>query len=141
MKTALALAGLLLPFLLAPLGARADSSTAMESRSALSQTDGANVYQHVCQGCHMPDARGAAGAGVIPALAANPKLQSTGYPAYVVLNGLGGMPPVGGTLSDAQVAAVVDFVAAHFGNHATDKLTAEAVKGMRPPQSYYTPSE
>ena len=125
---------------LAP-AARADSSSATQGRSALSETDGANIYQHVCQGCHMANARGATGAGTIPALAGNPKLQSTGYPIYVVLNGLGGMPAVGGVLDDSQVAAVVDFVTTHFGNHAADKLTSEQVKTMRPPRSYYTPSE
>lgn len=119
----------------------ADASSATQGHAALSQTDGANIYQHICQGCHMANARGAAGAGTIPALASSAKLQSTGYPVYVVLNGLGGMPAVGGGLSDQQVAAVVDFVTTHFGNHATDHLTAEQVRAMRPPKSYYTPSE
>jgi len=35
--------------------------------------DGATLYRAICQGCHMPDARGAKGAGEYPALAANPK--------------------------------------------------------------------
>ena len=119
----------------------ADASSATQGSVVLSQTDGANIYQHVCQGCHMANAGGAVGAGTIPALANNPKLRSTGYPVYVVLNGLGGMPAVGGGLSDGQVAAVVDFVTTHFGNHAADALTADQVHAMRPPKSYYTPSE
>ena len=89
----------------------------------------------------MANAKGATGAGTIPALASDPKLQSTGYPVYVVLHGLGGMPVLGASLDDSQVAAVVDFVTTHFGNHATDKLTPEQVKSMRPPPSYTTPSE
>ncbi len=121
--------------------ALADSSSATLGKSTLSETDGANVYQHVCQGCHMANAGGATGAGTIPALANNPKLQSTGYPVYVVLNGLGGMPVVGASLDDQQVAAVVNFVTTHFGNHAADKLTPEQVHAMRPPKSYTTPSE
>lgn len=119
----------------------ADASSATSGKSALSETDGANIYQHVCQGCHMANAGGATGAGTIPALANNAKLQATGYPVYVVLNGLGGMPVVGSSLDDNQVAAVVNFVTTHFGNHAADKLTADQVRSMRPPKSYTTPSE
>ena len=32
------------------------------------------LYANVCQACHMADAKGAVGAGTIPALAANPRL-------------------------------------------------------------------
>ena len=136
MKIAIAVAALLI----GP-AARADSAGGTHGASALSETDGTNIYQHVCQGCHMPNAEGAVGAGTIPALAGNAKLRSTGYPVYVVLNGLGGMPAVGGELDDGQVAAVVDFVTTHFGNRAADTLTTAQVKSMRPPRSYYTPSE
>lgn len=121
--------------------ALADASSATVGKSTLSETDGGNVYQHVCQGCHMANAKGATGAGTIPALANNAKLQSAGYPVYVVLNGLGGMPVVGASLDDSQVAAVVNFVTTNFGNHASDKLTAAQVHTMRPPKSYTTPSE
>jgi mono/diheme cytochrome c family protein len=127
--------------LLSAATARADTSSPAAGNTTLSETDGANIYQHICQGCHMADARGATGAGTIPALAGNPKLQSTGYPVYIVLNGLGGMPPVGGSLDDGQVAAVVNFVTTHFGNHATDSLTAGQVHAMRPPASHYKVSE
>ena len=36
---------------------------------------GQAIYEGVCQGCHMPDAKGAVGAGMYPALASNPKLE------------------------------------------------------------------
>ncbi len=132
---------LVLVMLLASVVARADTSSPSSGNTALSETDGANIYQHICQGCHMANAGGATGAATIPALANNAKLRSTGYPVYVVLNGLGGMPAVGGVLDDSQVAAVVDFVTTHFGNHAGDRLTPEQVHAMRPPPSYYKPSE
>ena len=105
-------------------------------------TTGAEVYQQVCQGCHMANARGAAGAAVIPALAGNKKLASSGYPVYVVLNGLGGMPwfngdlkdPQGeGVLSDAQVASVVNYVRTHFGNAYTDPVSPADVAAVRGP--------
>ena len=40
--------------------------------SLSAETDGQKLYETICQGCHMPDARGAKGAGMYPALAANP---------------------------------------------------------------------
>lgn len=95
--------------------------------------DGATLFRAICQGCHMPDARGAQGAGMYPALAANPKLASASYPALTVLNGRHGMPPFGDYLSDAQVAEVVNFVRSHFDNHYTDALGAADVAKLRAP--------
>ena len=93
--------------------------------------DGATLYHAICQGCHMPDARGAHGAGSYPALADNPKLASSAYPAVMVLHGRDAMPAFGAELSDAQVAAVVNYVRTHFGNHYGDKLTAADVAKFR----------
>jgi mono/diheme cytochrome c family protein len=93
--------------------------------------DGAMLFRTVCQGCHMPDARGAQGAGMYPALAANPRLASATYPATVVLHGRHGMPPFDGYMSDAQVAAIVNYVRTHFDNHYTDALSADDVAKLR----------
>jgi mono/diheme cytochrome c family protein len=95
-------------------------------------TDGQELYRSICQGCHMPDAKGAKGAGMFPALAGNPKLTSAVYPAYVVLHGLHGMPSFAPDLDDAQIAAVVNYVVTHFGNHAKTLLTAQSVQAIRP---------
>jgi mono/diheme cytochrome c family protein len=94
-------------------------------------TDGATLYRAICQGCHMPDARGAKGAGEYPALAANPKLAAKQFPASRVLAGYGNMPSFAGNLSDAQIAAVVNYVRSNFDNHYTDTLTADDVAAMR----------
>ena len=94
--------------------------------------DGATLYRAVCQGCHMADARGAQGAGMYPALAANAKLASAPYPVLTVLKGRHGMPPLGGYLSDTQVADVVNFVRTHFDNHYTDAVTPGDVAKLRP---------
>jgi len=96
--------------------------------------DGATLYRSVCQGCHMPDARGAQGGGMYPALAANIRLASASYPVTVVLHGRHGMPPLGGYMSDAQVAMIVNYVRSHFDNHYTDSLTAGDVKKLRGPE-------
>jgi Cytochrome c, mono- and diheme variants len=94
---------------------------------------GEQIFTHICQGCHMPDAKGAVGAGHYPALASNGKLASAAYPAVMVMNGRGGMPPFSMLLNDQQVADVVNYVRTHFGNHYTDALTADQVKAFRPP--------
>lgn len=95
------------------------------------QQDGAALYRSICQGCHMPDGKGAVGAGRYPALASNNKLEIAGYPLFIVLNGQKGMPGFGAWLDDAQVAAVVNFVRTHFGNGYEDKISPDDVKALR----------
>ncbi|HEX4637254.1 MAG TPA: cytochrome c [Rhizomicrobium sp.] len=93
--------------------------------------DGKAIYEGVCQGCHMPSAKGAVGAGMYPALAGDPKLEEAGYPLSIIINGQKAMPPLGPYFNDNQVAAVVNYIRTHFGNHYTDKVTADEVKVMR----------
>lgn len=99
--------------------------------SPFAHRDGPTIYRAVCQACHMPDAKGASGAGSYPALAANPKLASAAYPALTVLRGRHGMPAFGEYFDDAQVAEVVNYVRTHFGNEYRDALTAQDVKKLR----------
>jgi mono/diheme cytochrome c family protein len=95
------------------------------------EQDGGALFAHVCQACHMADAKGATGAGTYPPLADDPKLESGAYPVSVVVQGLRGMPPVGRMMTDAQVAAVVNWVRTHFGNHYDDAVTAGDVAAVR----------
>jgi len=92
---------------------------------------GKAIYEGVCQGCHMPDAKGAVGAGMYPALAKNAKLEVAGYPVGVIMNGQKAMPPLGPYFSDGQIADVVNYIRTNFGNHYTDKVTAADIKMMR----------
>jgi mono/diheme cytochrome c family protein len=92
---------------------------------------GEALYTHVCQACHMEGGRGASGAGSYPALAGDTKLQVALYPATIVVHGLRGMPPIGRMMSDAQVAAVVNYVRTHFGNAYGDAITAVDVAQIR----------
>ena len=48
---------------------------------------GEELFGNVCQGCHMPDAAGAIGAGSYPSLVGNRNLEASGYPVYLVVNG------------------------------------------------------
>jgi mono/diheme cytochrome c family protein len=116
------------------------SDNAAHARSGLGTADGKTIFEHICQGCHMPDAKGAIGAGNYPALAGDPRLVSAPYMAAVVVHGRRDMPSFIQTgeagpledakLSDAQIADVVNYVRTHFGNHYTDRITAQDVAAM-----------
>jgi mono/diheme cytochrome c family protein len=95
------------------------------------QQSGEDLYKGICQGCHMLDAKGAIGAGAYPALANDIRLITAIYPITVVLNGQRAMPPFGANLSDMQIANVINYIRAHFGNHYKDPVSAAAVKAAR----------
>jgi mono/diheme cytochrome c family protein len=95
------------------------------------QQTGEDLFRNICQGCHMPDAKGAIGAGAYPALAGNPRLGVAVYPITVVLHGQRAMPPFGESLDDQQVANVINYVRSHFGNRYKDQVTPDAVKARR----------
>jgi mono/diheme cytochrome c family protein len=84
---------------------------------------GQQVYEMVCQACHMADARGASGAATIPALAANRRLAQPAYPVVMVLKGRGAMPWFNDSLTPAQIAAVVTYIRTNFGNNYPAPVT------------------
>jgi mono/diheme cytochrome c family protein len=92
---------------------------------------GEAIYGGVCQGCHMADAKGAAGAGGYPALANNPRLASAGYVLTMVMNGRKGMPPFRGHFTNLQIADVVNYVRTHFGNRYKDSVKDTDVEALR----------
>ncbi len=108
-----------------------DADGAFITPGKFSEPTGEKIYKRVCAGCHMPDAKGAKGAGMYPALAGDPNLASGDYTVYVVLKGLHGMPGVGRMMTDQQVADVVNYVRTNFGNKYKDRVTAAQVKGIR----------
>jgi mono/diheme cytochrome c family protein len=91
---------------------------------------GQQVYQQVCQACHMANAMGGTGAATIPALAGNPRLSASAYPISMVVHGRGAMPYFTDVLSPAQVAAVVTYVRTNFGNHYDKPVTEAEVKAL-----------
>jgi mono/diheme cytochrome c family protein len=109
-----------------PVGADADAHS-----SGFNGPTGEQLYMRVCAACHMPDGKGAEGAGFYPALAGNPRLASGGYPTYVIMKGMNGMPPLGELMSDEQVAEVVNYVRTHFGNEYSDAVAAADVSALR----------
>jgi mono/diheme cytochrome c family protein len=117
---------------LSPFAAHAQSAVHFSPFFRFTEQSGEQLFANVCQGCHMPDAKGAAGAGIYPSLAANKNLEAGGYPVYVVVRGQRAMPSFGAMMSDDQVAAVVNYLRTHFGNDYKDAVTAEDVKAVRP---------
>lgn len=94
------------------------------------QTSGEALFHQVCQGCHMPQAQGASGAGAYPPLAANAKLAAKVYPVFMVSSGQGGMPGFKDYMSDQQIVDVVNYVRSHFGNAFGDSVTLEDVRSV-----------
>lgn len=102
--------------------------------------DGAALFQQQCAVCHQPQGQGLA--GQFPPLAHNPDIfLSEDFPLRVVLYGLSGkiavngqaidsvMPPLANALTDAQIAAVVNYVRGSWGN---DALRPKAIQPVMP---------
>ncbi|WP_407522582.1 c-type cytochrome [Methylobacterium oryzisoli] len=105
--------------------------------SQASAAPGADVYVTHCVSCHRPDGRGVPGA--IPALAGNGAVLAKGPETVirVVLGGLSAkgdyatMPAVGALMSDADVAAVTNYVRQSFGNESPPTADAGQVAAIR----------
>ncbi|WP_323045384.1 cytochrome c [Paraburkholderia sp.] len=95
------------------------------------EKSGEALYNATCAGCHMPDGKGAQGAGHYPALADNPAVEAAPYVIVNVLHGRRGMPSFGDAMSDDQVAAVVNYTRTHFGNRFAGSVTPSQVKSLR----------
>jgi mono/diheme cytochrome c family protein len=135
---ALGLVGMSALLIAAP--ARADAPDIADS-VPLKAMDGPQIYERICQGCHMADGGGAVGAGHYPALAKDPTLVSRQYMALTILTGRRNMPAFGAkhavgfggppvTLTEAQIAAVINYVRTNFGNHYADAITAAEVVAL-----------
>jgi mono/diheme cytochrome c family protein len=128
-----ALAVSALPAAAAPVPAPADPDQPpmAVAHGKFTMKDGEQIYKQVCSGCHMPDAKGAQGAGIYPSLAGNPKLAVAAYPIHVIVKGQKGMPVFGPLLDDDQVAAVTGYIRTHFGNSYAKPVTAAEVLAQR----------
>jgi mono/diheme cytochrome c family protein len=134
---------LLLLFVAVAASAYADSPL-FTSRARLGSLTGQQIYEHICQGCHMQGGQGAQGAGFYPKLAADKNFVSWQFVALTVLNGRNGMPPFAYPagqaarsgaphLSDAQIADVVNYVRGHFGNAYKPEVTAAQISRLPHP--------
>ncbi len=92
---------------------------------------GRDVYRNICQACHQPDGRGQD--RVAASLLGSPlALASPDIPARIVINGkegpIGLMPPVGSTLNDEQIAAVLTYIRREWGNDGSPVDTGTVAK-------------
>jgi mono/diheme cytochrome c family protein len=115
----------------------AESSGVSSSENSLLMSLGLTVYQARCASCHGSDGRGMP--PDYPPLAGNPSIQmeSAVNPIRMVLNGgfppgtngnpePYGMPPFAQRLSDDEVAAVVTYIRAAWGNRGATVSAGQA---------------
>ena len=92
-----------------------------------SAPDGQQVYNSNCAACHGQDGAGNVG----PALAGNADLSDAQFVIGQILHDGQMMPPVGEGMTDAEIAAVINFVRSNWGNSFTDNVTADQVTAIR----------
>jgi len=77
--------------------------------------EGKQIYEQICQACHLADAKGGGDAGaMIPALAGNANLADPKFMIDILMKGRGGMPWFNDILTPRQMAAVINYVRTHF---------------------------
>lgn len=92
------------------------------------EPDGAALFVSVgCASCH--GERGEGGART-PRIAGNGFTFAPGNVVYQILEGGGPMPPFAARLTDAEIAAIANFVRTELNPYA-DLVTAEFVRGLR----------
>jgi mono/diheme cytochrome c family protein len=111
----------------------ADAPAALTAAQQQQFDRGREVYRNLCQGCHQPDGRGLE--RIAPTLIGSAlALAPAEIPIRILMNGKEGatglMPPVGGTLDDDQIAAVLTYVRREWGQGA-DPVDAAAVAAIR----------
>ena len=91
---------------------------------AMAAETGQSLYNDNCAACHQRTGVGIKGA--FPALTGD-KLVAGPLPTLVatVLNGRGGMPAFKSDLTDAQMAMVLTYIRASWGNKASAVTTAQ----------------
>ena len=88
--------------------------------------DGKSLFLKNCAACHQPTGKGIPGA--FPALANSKFVQGQGSEvASVLLKGRGGMPDFSESMSDRDIATVLTFVRASWGNQAGSLSEADVV--------------
>ena len=124
-------AALIIAFWLACATAAAAEAPFLSKGRSFDEPDGASLYAHVCAACHQAEGEGASGAGSYPALKGDERLASTDYLLNVLLGGQHAMPALGRAMSDAQVAALVNFLKQAFAGASDDPATSERAAAAR----------
>ena len=91
--------------------------------------DGKALFAKNCAACHLANGKGIPGA--FPALAGNAFVQGPGADvAAVLLKGRGGMPDFSNSLGDEDIALVLSYARASWGNKGS-ALAGEEVAASR----------
>jgi mono/diheme cytochrome c family protein len=110
---------------------RAETAAPLSAAEQQRFEAGKEIYGRLCVACHQPDGRGRE--GLAPALAGSPFVAGrAGIMARIVIHGKEGktlMPPLG-SLSDADIAAVLTFVRRSFG-HTASAVDVALVREVR----------
>ena len=97
-------------------------------------TAGSEVYKSICLGCHQPDGRGKE--KIAPSLVESRYTSGPdgGAATRILLAGkegtIGLMPPLGGALTDEQIASVLTYVRREWGNTGA-AVSVEDVREVR----------
>lgn len=122
------------------LGGSSKTSAVVEERILTPFELGEKVYKSNCQACH--GANGAGGPGYPPLVDSEYVVKGNKQPIGILLYGLAGpitvkgveyngaMPAWGGSLDDEQIANVLTYIRASWGNKAT-AVSAEQVAAVR----------
>ncbi|AUB85118.1 c-type cytochrome [Candidatus Thiodictyon syntrophicum] len=126
---------LILPILLvaaAAAGADPQAPAVLEGFGGAAEPSAAALYAEFCAGCHGQDPVPLSG-GPYPALFGNPQIAAAGavYVAVKALHGTGNMYPLCAFASDAEIAAIANYLAA-ANAHQGAPLSVEAVAPLRP---------
>lgn len=108
-----------------------DAGASSTASAEMAGVDGKALFSAHCSSCHQPTGQGIPGA--FPPLAGSKWLQADpNIPIAIVHDGLQGeievagntfqgmMPPLGGQLSDAEIAAVLTYARSEWGNTASE---------------------
>jgi mono/diheme cytochrome c family protein len=94
---------------------------------------GRDLYANLCAACHQLDGRGSADLAP-PLVGSLLALAPADVPARVLINGKDGavglMPPLGASLSDDQIAAVLTYIRREWGQRGTP-VDSNSVGGAR----------
>ncbi|MAS12620.1 MAG: hypothetical protein CMH69_04900 [Nitratireductor sp.] len=107
--------------------AHSEEAAFFGDREKITVTGGENIYKAICQGCHMPDGKGASGAGRYPSLAENKNLEHPEYAIFVIKSGQKAMPAMENLLSDQQIADVVAYIRTNFGNDYSGEVSVDQI--------------
>lgn len=118
-----------------------DLRTPVVAQQGGGSVDGAAIFASSCASCHQASGKGLA--GVFPPLDGSGWVQAKAeVPVQILLHGISGeikvggtaynsvMPPFGGSMSDAQIAAVATYIRQSWSNQA-EPVTAEFVAKQR----------